>query len=126
MVINTTAKLTIKEVVALYVLAHPNCRGHEIQSAYYKFRYGHLPTTRARRGANGSMTSCNAGGGLAVAKDRQAYSCTRHRDRILLKDFHGPVYHYDGSRNRLPPPTFTLTPLGEEYAMRALQKLLDS
>lgn len=115
--------LTVKEFVSLYVFMHPKCRGYEIRHAYFEVKFGRKPVTKEDRDWNGSMTSCNAGGGLAVAKSGQRHwSCSRYEDRILVKDFHTAGRAVLSCKRR-KPPTFTLTNLGINYAASALQKL---
>lgn len=116
----STTKLTVKEAVALFVWRNPNCRGYEIQAAYFKNRFGRLPKTKEERSLGGSLTSCACGGGLAVDSTHNGINGGRHGDSILLKHFHGQRYRWEGKRT---PPTFTLTDLGLKYVQRALAKL---
>jgi hypothetical protein len=118
-------ELTNKEFISLYVFLHPNCRGYEIRHAHFEAKFGYRPATKKDRDWNGSLTSCNCGGGLADAKKGQGMCViSRREDRILLKNFHcKPRNWYSPYYRRPKPPTFTLTKLGEKYAASALAKL---
>ena len=97
------AKLTIKEAVALFVWRNPNCRGYEIQAAYFHNRFGRMPVTRQEKSLNGSMTSSRCGGGLCVNSREDACNGTRHEDRILIKDYHGCDCRFSwGNGNTIP------------------------